>query len=114
MIERKESQAAVSIRKCEGYEFAEETLMRISEEIGVSDNFKNKKILLKVSLMLSDIPEKAINTHPEFVRAVIRVCRKLGSSTIYIGESSGAYGFTKEAFRISGAAGGRYRDRGRI
>ena len=47
---------------------------------------KNEKVLLKVNLLSAKQPEKAVTTHPEFVRAVAKVVRKAGGEP-YIGDS---------------------------
>ncbi len=62
------------------------------------------KVLLKVNLLSSKGPEKAVTTHPEFVRAVARAVRKAGGEP-FIGDSP-AGTFSKrnlnKAFRSSG------------
>jgi uncharacterized protein (DUF362 family) len=47
---------------------------------------KNDKVLLKVNLLSSKGPEKAVTTHPEFVRAVAKAVKKAGAEP-YIGDS---------------------------
>ena len=47
---------------------------------------KNEKVLLKVNLLSSKGPERAVTTHPDFVRAVARAVRKAGGEP-YIGDS---------------------------
>ena len=48
---------------------------------------KNEKVLLKMNLLSGKKgPEKAVTTHPEFVRAVARAVRKAGGNP-YIGDS---------------------------
>jgi uncharacterized protein (DUF362 family) len=47
---------------------------------------KNEKVLLKVNLLSAKQPEKAVTTHPEFVRAVAKAVRKAGGEP-YIGDS---------------------------
>ena len=47
---------------------------------------KNEKVLLKVNLLSGKAPEKAVTTHPEFVRAVARAVRAAGGEP-YIGDS---------------------------
>ena len=47
----------------------------------------NQKVLLKMNLLSGKKgPEKAVTTHPEFVRAVARAVRKAGGNP-YIGDS---------------------------
>ncbi|MDH3880951.1 MAG: DUF362 domain-containing protein, partial [Desulfobacteraceae bacterium] len=47
---------------------------------------KNEKVLLKVNLLSGKEPEKAVTTHPEFVRAVAKAVRGAGGEP-YIGDS---------------------------
>ncbi len=65
---------------------------------------KNEKVLLKVNLLSTKGPEKAVNTHPELVRAVAQAVRKAGGEP-YIGDSP-AGPFTKrilaKTYRRSG------------
>jgi uncharacterized protein (DUF362 family) len=57
---------------------------------------KNEKVLLKMNLLSAKKgPEKAVTTHPEFVRAVARTVRKAGGQP-YIGDSP-AGSFSKRA-----------------
>jgi uncharacterized protein (DUF362 family)/NAD-dependent dihydropyrimidine dehydrogenase PreA subunit len=65
---------------------------------------KNEKVLLKVNLLSSKGPEKAVTTHPELVRAVAQAVRMAGGEP-YIGDSP-AGTFSKRsltrAYRRSG------------
>ncbi len=47
---------------------------------------KNEKVLLKVNLLSAKAPEKAVTTHPEFVRAVAKAAKKAGGEP-FIGDS---------------------------
>jgi uncharacterized protein (DUF362 family) len=47
---------------------------------------KNEKVLLKINLLSAKAPEKAVTTHPEFVRAVAKAVREAGGKP-YIGDS---------------------------
>jgi len=65
---------------------------------------KNEKVLLKVNLLSAKAPEKAVTTHPEFVRAVAQAVRNAGGEP-YIGDSpAGPYSkrSLKKAYRRSG------------
>ena len=65
---------------------------------------KNEKVLLKVNLLSAKEPEKAVTTHPEFVRAVAKAVREAGGKP-YIGDSpSGPFSKRnlKKAYRRSG------------
>ncbi len=65
---------------------------------------KNDKVLLKVNLLSAKAPEKAVTTHPEFVRAVAKAVRKAGGEP-YIGDSpAGTFSqrSLQKAYRRSG------------
>ena len=67
---------------------------------------KKDKVLLKVNLLSSKGPPKAVTTHPEFVRAVAKVVRNAGGEA-YIGDSpAGTFSKRrlKKAYRSSGLA----------
>jgi len=56
--------------------------------LGGMERFVNKqeKVLLKVNLLSAKAPQKAVTTHPEFVRAVAEAVREAGGDP-YIGDS---------------------------
>jgi len=61
-------------------------------------------VLLKPNLLSSsEPPDKAVNTHPEFVRAVAELCRERGCK-IFIGDSCGSLssGSTARALEVTG------------
>lgn len=63
------------------------------------------KVLLKVNMIGPEKPETAVTTHPEMLRAVIRLLKRLGC-TVWVGDSSGGAmegkAVTKESFRVTG------------
>ena len=65
---------------------------------------KNEKVLLKMNLLGAKDPERAVTTHPEFVRAVAKAVKKAGGKP-YVGDSP-AGSFSKrhlnKAYRRSG------------
>ena len=95
--------ATVSIIKATYSDPEIETLLA---PLGGMEQFvkKNEKVLLKVNLLSAKDPEKAVTTHPEFVRAVAKAVRKAGGEP-YIGDSP-AGPFSKrylgKAYRRSG------------
>ncbi len=95
--------ATVSIIKATYSDTEIETLLA---PFGGMEQFvkKNEKVLLKVNLLSAKEPEKAVTTHPEFVRAVAKAVRKAGGEP-YIGDSP-AGTFSKrsltKAYRRSG------------
>ena len=58
--------------------------------IGGIENFvkSGQKVLLKPNLLKEAKPEQAVTTHPEFIRAVIRLVKKQ-TNNIFIGDSPG-------------------------
>ncbi|MBW1717084.1 MAG: DUF362 domain-containing protein, partial [Deltaproteobacteria bacterium] len=63
---------------------------RLLEPLGGIERFieKGDRVLLKVNLLSAREPEKAVTTHPEFVRAVAMAVRKAGGRPC-IGDSPG-------------------------
>ncbi len=53
-------------------------------------------VLLKPNVLSDSETSKAITTHPEFLRAVIRLIKELGAKKIYVGDSPG---FQKPGFK---------------
>jgi len=70
---------------------------------GISEFVKpGMKVLLKPNLLSSRPPEDAVDTHPEVVRAVVRLVKEAGGDA-RIGDSPGGYGTNiAELFEISG------------
>ena len=80
----------VAIARCPDYtqENLEAAISKIAECSSFPD-LEGKTVLLKPNI-LSDSPvEDGITTHPEFVRAVIRLCKRKGASRIIVGDSPG-------------------------
>ena len=73
----------VSILKCSEYEetIVEETLEKIIENTDFPEVF-HKKVLIKPNILSDSRPEKAITTHPECIRALIRILKKRGADEI--------------------------------
>ena len=93
----------VCLLRCPDYGEVKEVLIRAFSLLDVFSLFKKKKVLLKVNLMKGASPERALNTHPEFIRAMIQIVHSQGGKVI-VGDSSGLLGFTKPAFQASGIA----------
>jgi uncharacterized protein (DUF362 family)/NAD-dependent dihydropyrimidine dehydrogenase PreA subunit len=95
--------AIVSIFKAS---YADPWIQTLLEPLGGMKQFikKNEKVLLKVNLLSAKAPEKAVTTHPEFVRAVAGAVREAGGEP-YVGDSP-AGPFSKrnldKAYRRSG------------
>lgn len=98
----------VSIAKCDDY-----TLEKVYHAIHRSLSLLNgtemlvrpgKKVLLKLNLLSSSqTPERAVNTHPAVVRALVDIFQKDFGCEVYIGDSSGSVknSSTFNAFRVT-------------
>ena len=96
----------VAIVSCKSYGYRElrEAIARSLDLIGGLGAVMRKgdKVLLKPNMMASKPPEKAINTHPAFVRALFELIRDFGAKPV-IGESPGGAIFgTKRVWKNSG------------
>lgn len=82
----------VSITPCDTYDPADvETALRAAlSPLGGMAAFVSpgQRVLLKVNLLSRALPEKAVTTHPELVRAVIRVVKSCGGE-VSVGDSPG-------------------------
>ncbi len=81
---------AVAISRCKTYE--EQELKRAVESaVDLAGGFdvSGKRLLIKPNVLRDADPGKAITTHPEFMRAVIRLCKERGASRILVGDSPG-------------------------
>ena len=82
----------VSFAKCETYDF-EQVFAAVRKAVdligGISAFIKpGEKILLKPNLLSAKEPERHITTHPEVVRAMIRLVREAGATPL-LGDSPG-------------------------
>ena len=64
----------------------------------------NMVVLLKPNILMGKPAERAVNTHPEVVRAVIQWVKKFNPSKIYVSDSAGGRkpGITETAMKESG------------
>lgn len=87
--------AKVSIVKCNGYEqeLVLESVRRAIELLGGITAFikPKSKVLLKPNLLMAKEPEAGITTHPEVVRAVIRILKEIGCE-IFLGDGPSVWG----------------------
>ena len=67
---------------------------------------KKEKVLLKVNLLSAKDPEKAVTTHPEFVRAVAKAVKKAGGEP-FIGDSPAGTFSKRSLTKAYGAQGSR-------
>ncbi len=95
----------VSIVKCENYEHqkVKKALLRSLELIdGLEKIVKpGDNVLLKVNVIVGFSPERAATTHPAVVGAMIEIVKEAGGVP-WVGDSSGAYGYTAKSLEISG------------
>ncbi len=93
----------VSLVRCLNYD-ANEVFASIKESIdllGGIENFvkPNEKVLIKPNLLTDAAPEQGIDTHPEIVRAIIRLLKPL-TRNILCGDSPSVWGKKKDVDRV--------------
>ena len=94
--------ATVALVRATDYRQSRTAVEKALELLGVGDSFfTGKRVALKVNMMKGAPPERALCTHPEFVRAVAGVVREAGGVP-FVCDSSGILGFTGEAFEAAG------------
>ena len=86
--------------------YSDPAIERVLEPLGGMERFveKGEKVLLKVNLLSAREPEKAVTTHPDFVKAVAIAVRKIGGRP-FIGDSPGgtfSERTLKKAYKKSG------------
>ncbi len=99
----------VSIIKCTGYEtdLVEVAVRKAINELGGVTHYikPQSKVLVKPNLLMAKEPECGIDTHPEVVRAVIRVLKDINCH-IFVGDSPSVWGKeienVDEVYRRSG------------
>jgi len=100
----------VSIVKCKSYERREiEDAVRKSVDlIGTISGFvkPTDKVLIKPNLLSASTPDSGIDTHPEFVRAVIKLVKEAGASVI-LGDSPSVWGEIAEVDNVYDKSGMR-------
>ena len=96
----------VAIVRCGSYNTEEvrKAVSRGLELIGGAESFvmQGEKILLKVNLLVGEVPEKCVNTHPAVFRAVAEMFAAKGAIVQY-GDSPG-FGAPNAAAKKSGIA----------
>ena len=85
----------VALVKCPSYDTDKvfDSVKRAVDLLGGIEAFvkPGTKILVKPNLLSARLPEEAVDTHPEVVRAVVRLVKGAGA-TAFIGDSPGGYG----------------------
>ena len=89
----------VSIVKCKNYNITDlEKAIKKSVDLigGIAEFLKpTDKVLIKPNLLAATTPDTGIDTHPEFVRAVVRLVKDTGAK-IFLGDSPSVWGAPEE------------------
>jgi len=89
----------VSIVRCSSYDSALvlEATRKAIDLIGGAPNFikPQSSVLVKPNLLMAKEPEFGIDTHPEVVRAVIRILKEIGCK-VFVGDSPSVWGEQSE------------------
>jgi uncharacterized protein (DUF362 family)/ferredoxin len=95
--------STVSISTCETYErgVVASALRAALSPLGGMAAFVSpgQRVLLKVNLLSRALPERAVTTHPEFLRAVIREVKTVGG-VVTVGDSPGGNNSTGSVQRL--------------
>ncbi len=99
----------VAIRRCAEYrtEIVQAAVVEaMRAAVDLPALVAGKKVLIKINLLNDAPPAKAVCTHPEVTRAVIRACRAAGAAEIIVGEQPGMQlsENPEQAFEASGNA----------
>lgn len=97
----------VSVVRCPDYNLGnlDRSLKRTFELLKVTDGVlkPNSKVLIKPNLLSKKPPEAGANTHPEFLRGILRILKEFGAIPI-IGDNPGGSSRPKEVYESSGLA----------
>ncbi|ADD68093.1 protein of unknown function DUF362 [Denitrovibrio acetiphilus DSM 12809] len=89
---------------CKGYH--DTSLQKMIENYFYSERDRlagARRILIKPNLLSASIPEKAVTTHPDFVRTVIRILREYTEAELWLGDSPGAnFGKYDKVLEVTG------------
>ncbi|MDR1952416.1 MAG: DUF362 domain-containing protein [Elusimicrobiota bacterium] len=94
----------ISVVKCNDYSKAQDAVERAVELIGGISSFikPGEKILIKPNLLAPRDPKEAVTTHPEIVRAVIKLVKKAKAIPIVGDSPGGSIRDIKNLWRITG------------
>jgi uncharacterized protein (DUF362 family) len=93
----------VEICKVDGYNQVEDVLKKTLPTFSSFNKLSGKKVLLKINLLTYAKPEDAVTTHPEFVRALIRVFKSINCEvSVGDGPSEAGRSFLEKVYRDSG------------
>ncbi len=98
----------VAISRCDDYEL-EKASIAVKRCLDLIGNIKSivkpgMKVLLKLNLLSASLgPDRAVNTHPVVIRALVGIFKDDYGCEVYIGDSCGSLrtGSTDKAFRIT-------------
>jgi len=100
----------VSIIKCKSYHQQElyPAVKKSLDLIGGINSFikKQDKVLIKPNLLSAAPPDSGIDTHPEFVRAIIKVVKETGAE-IFLGDSPSVWGAVQDVNAVYEESGMR-------
>jgi len=98
----------IALFKCRDYDFdlVYFSLQRVIELLGGIEKFikPKSKVLLKPNLLLGISPQKAVTTHPQIIRAVIRILKTINCE-IYLGDSCSAWVNAKKSRQVYAETG---------
>ncbi|HEY9055133.1 MAG TPA: DUF362 domain-containing protein, partial [Rectinemataceae bacterium] len=78
----------VALVSCQDYsaDALEEALSEAARAAGMPDP-RGLRVLVKPNLLKGAAPERAVATHPEFLRAAIRILKAKGAASVMVGDS---------------------------
>lgn len=98
----------VALSRCASYDLREvqDAVRRAVDLVGGISVFvrPGERVLIKPNMLTDAAPEEGICTHPEVVRAVIRLIRPM-TKNIFCGDSPSVFGEKKDAEKVYAASG---------
>jgi uncharacterized protein (DUF362 family)/Pyruvate/2-oxoacid:ferredoxin oxidoreductase delta subunit len=94
----------ISILKCDDYSQACQQVENLVGLLGGIEAYikPNERILIKPNLLVPRTPEEAVTTHPEIVRACIRLVKRAGAVPVVGDSPGGSIRDIKSLWRITG------------
>ncbi len=82
---------SVYIGRCKGYDDSERIIREGIKSLGgiTHHTGKGQRVLLKPNLLKGASPEKAVTTHPDFIRAVVNILEDTGAEVIIVDSPGG-------------------------
>ncbi|MBN2055295.1 DUF362 domain-containing protein [bacterium] len=91
----------VALISVPGYSGLDRAVERLAELLEYDPPVARVRVLIKPNLRSGNAPEKAVNTHPEVLRAVISFFQ-YRLARVVVGDSCGVYGYTGRCLSTSG------------